>query len=208
MRVSLGHVLFLNSLLSFLTSSPSLVSTIVSVWHIFPSGLLLGTGGWQNVVWFCFLLCVGRNPKNRLKPGPWPVFLYCTPYSFTVQGHMRWVAQLAHLQAKQERSRKRSLLGQEIKFQVYQEVAEKLQPQRLIIYLRPRYATRKLRVFLFLVFFFRTTNVIPLCDEGTLSRQYDWRTKTDQVPFSSYPIPFYQAGLYKKQTIQIWTLIT
>lgn len=73
---SLGHVLFLNSLLSFLTSSPSLVSNIVSVWHIFPLGFFLGTSGWQNVVWFDFLFCVGRNLSNWVKPGQWPGFLY------------------------------------------------------------------------------------------------------------------------------------
>lgn len=66
---SLRQALVLNSLLSFLTSSPSPASNTASVWSIFPSGLFLGTGGWQKVVWFCFLFCVGRNPRNWVKPG-------------------------------------------------------------------------------------------------------------------------------------------
>lgn len=66
---SLRQALVLNSLMSFLTSLLNPASNTASVWSIFPSGLFLGTGGWQKVVWSCFLFWVGRNPRNWVKPG-------------------------------------------------------------------------------------------------------------------------------------------
>lgn len=104
---------------------------------------------------------------------------------------------LAHFLEKQEKSRKRNLLGQEIKFP--SPPGSSLEASTTEIDCLPMSQIFYKKIW---NLFSKTTNVILFCDESTLNMWYDWRSKTDQVIFSLYPIPFYQANT------QISTLVT
>lgn len=104
---------------------------------------------------------------------------------------------LAHFLEKQEKSRKRNLLGQEIKFP--SPPGSSLEASTTEIDCLPMSQIFYKKIW---KLFSKTTNVILFCDESTLNMWYDWRSKTDQVIFSLYPIPFYQANT------QISTLVT
>lgn len=107
------------------------------------------------------------------------------------------MVQLVHFLEKQEKSRKRNLLGQEIKFPSPPGSSLEALTTEIDCLPMSQICYKKIGKL-----FSKTTNVILVCDESTLNMWQDWRSKTDQVTFSSYPIPFSQAN------IQISTLVT